>query len=163
MSSRSQPVVDFTDRPEPGPLRRTQDVLQALLGKVTSLVDVALLLETGGYTVTNAAASPGTSIPASQTAVDFADAFIDNVRVIVRGKNSAAGTVVVTVHDTTTDVELCRVSVVDGTEDTFIGTWTRMNATGVDQKVESRCIGNGAFDPVLYAIHFQGRTVAARA
>lgn len=162
MSRRAEPVIQIAERPEPGPLRRVIDLLHALFGKVTALVNVALLLDSAGVTTTDAAASPGTSLGFTRTTVDFADAGIDSVRVIVRAVNSAAGSVVYAVHDVTNNVELCRVTVTGTTITTYAGDWTTIRPTGSDQELEVRAIGDGAFDPVAYAIHLQGRTVAAR-
>lgn len=163
MSRRAEPVVNFTDRPEPGPVRRIMDVLQALLGKVESLVDVTLLHEAAGYTVTNAAGGAGTSLAFSQLSMHFADAGVDNVRVLVRGNNSGGGSVTVTVHDVTNNVELARVTVTGATPATYAGDWTAIRPTGSEQVIEVRVIGNAADDPVLFNVHLQGRTVQARA
>lgn len=165
MARRAEPVVQFTDRPEPGPLRRTQDVLEALLGKIESLVDVLLLFGQGftAYTVTNAALAPGTSLDFGEVAIDFADAGVDQVRLSVSGANSGAGTVIVTAYDKTNSVELCRVSVIGAASQCWIGEWTTIKPTGKDQVVIARVIGNGADDPYFYNIHIQGRTLTARA
>lgn len=163
MSRRAEPVIDFAERPEPGPLRRVMDVLQAVFGKVVSFADVLLLYDNGGITVTNAATDPGTSLADTQVSLHPGDAGVDNVRVVVRGNNSGAGSVVITVHDVTNDVELCRVTVTGTTPTTYAGDWTTITPTGSEQVVEVRCIGDGAVDPVLYRVSIQLRTTQARA
>lgn len=159
---RDKPVVEFAQRPPPGPVKEALDSLSKVLGKVTAIVDVALLLEQGGYVATNAAAAPGSSLTFTRTPIDFADAGIDQTRVVVRGRNSVAGTVTITVHDVTNNVELCRVAVTGAADVTAIGAWTTMRATGLDQEVEVRVIGNGADDPVLLRVSLQGRTLQSR-
>lgn len=163
MSPRPSPVYEFTERATDPVTRRIIDMLHALFGKVTSVVDVLLFSEPAAYTVVNAAATPGTSLGFSHVAVDFADAFIDQVRVVVTGANSGAGSVIVTVHDVTNNVELCRVTVTGAVSATWIGAWTTITPTGSDQEIELRCIGNGADDPFFYNAHCQGRTLQARA
>lgn len=160
---RIHPVINFAERPEPGPVRNIQDVLQALLGKVESLVDVLLLAVPTGYTVLNAAVGLGWPIDVSEVALDFADAGVDQVRLSVSGANSGAGTVIVTAYDKTNSVELCRVSVVGAVSQCWIGEWTTIKPTGLDQVVIARVIGDGAMDPIFFNIHLQGRTLAARA
>lgn len=162
MALRSEPVVNFGERPEVGPLRRVVDVLQALFGKVSAFVDVALLLEAAGFTVTNAAGGAGTALAVTRTIVNFGDAGIDNVRVVVYGNNSGAGSVTVQVYDVSGSTALASVSVTGVTPATTAGSWTTIIPTGTDRECEVRVIGNGADDPVLYTVHLQGRTVQAR-
>lgn len=162
MSLRSEPVTNFGERPEVGPLRRVIDVLQALFGKVSALVDVALLLEMTGYTVTNAANSPGTALAPTRITVNPGDAGIDNLRLMVYGNNSGPGSVTVQCYDVTGSVALCNVTVTGTTPALFTGAWTTITPTGDDRTYEVRVIGDGAVDPVLYAVHLQGRTVQAR-
>lgn len=162
MSLRKDPVTNFGERPEVGPLRRVIDVLQALFGKVTALVDVALLLEVAGFTVTNAAAGAGTTLAVTRVSVNFGDAAIDNVRLTVYGNNSGAGSVTVQCYDVTGSVMLCAVTVTGSSPDLAVGDWTTITPTGTDRTIEVRVIGDGAVDPVFYAVHLQGRTVQAR-
>lgn len=162
MSRRAEPIAPITARVD-GPLKSVIDVWHALFGKVESLVDVLLLFETAGHTVTNAAAGAGTAVAFTRVLVDFADAGVDSVRVMAYGNNSAAGSVIVTVHDVTNNVELCRVTLTDATPAAYAGDWTTIIPTGTEQELEVRVIGDGAFDPVLYNVHLQGRTTQARA
>lgn len=162
MTARKDPVIDIGERPETGPLRRIMDVLHALFGKVTAVVDVALLLEMAGYTVTNAAAAPGTALTPTRTVIDFGDAGIDSVRLIVRAENSTAGSVTVAVYDVTASATLCSLTVTGTTPTTYTGSWTALTPSGSDSEIEVRVTGNGAMDPILYTVHLQGRTVRAR-
>ncbi len=159
---REQPVVDFTERPTDPIVRRILDRLQGVLGRLVACADVALLLATGGYTATNAASGAGTALTFTRTAIDVADSGADQARVVVRGKNSAAGTVTVQVYDVTRAAVVCTVAVVDGTEGTFVGAWASLVAVGGDQEFEVQVVGDGVWDPVLYAVHLQLRTLRAR-
>lgn len=160
---RAEPIIEIAERPPQGPLRRVIDILRALFGKVVSIVDVCLLLVVAGHTVTDAAGGAGTALPTTRTKIDFADAGIDSVRVVVHGQNSGAGSVTVQVYDVTHSVALAQVMVTGAAAVTVDGDWTRLEAMGDDSVIEVRVIGNGADDPVLYAVHFQARTTQARA
>ena len=161
--SRKDPGVDFGLRPEPGPLRRVLDILHALFGKVVSLSVVALLLEVAGHTVTNAATGAGTALTKSRTTIDFQDAGVDSVRLIVRGENSASGSVTVQLYNVTTSAAMATATLTNASEQTDEGSWTVFTPNGGDEEIEVRVIGDGAFDPILYAVHLQMRTVQGRA
>jgi len=163
MTRREGPVLTFPARVPPGSVRDAIDKTGATAGRMVPIADVALLLETAGFTVTNAAVAPGTALPATRTEVDLADAGVDSVRVVVRANNSAAGSVVVTVHDVTNNLELCRVTVTGVTATTYLGAWTRVVPKGGDSEIEVRVIGDGVFDPLLFTVHLQLRTTQARA
>lgn len=160
---RTEPVTDFNVGQPPGPLQLVTDILHALFGRVTSLTIMALLLNEGGYTVTNAASGSGTAITVTRTVVDLADAGIDSLRVLVRGENSATGSVTVQLYNVTTSTALATATVTDATEQTADSGWTRVDPNGGDEELEIRVIGDGAFDPVLYSVQVQMRTVQARA
>ena len=108
--SRKDPVVDFGLRPEPGPLRRVLDILHALFGKVVSLSVVALLLEVAGHTVTNAATGAGTALTTTRTTVDFQDAGVDSVRLVIRAKNSALTDLIIQAYNVTTSATIATAS-----------------------------------------------------
>lgn len=163
MSRRAEPVIDFSERPEPGPVRRIMDVLKALLGKVESFADVLLLHDAAGLTMTNAAAAPGSAVGGSRVLVHFADAGTDQVRLVARAKNSAAGSVTLQLYDVTNSRALCSVTVTGTTETTYAGDYAATLATGAEHELELRVIGDGAFDPVLYRVSAQLRTTQARA
>ena len=160
---RSEPVLSFALRPPDGPVRRIMDVLHALFGKVVSLALVALLLEIGGETVTNAASGAGTALTKTRTTVDFQDAGVDSVRLLVRAENSAVGSVTVQLYNVTTSAAIAAATVTDATEQTADSGWTVFTPAGGDEEIEVRVIGDGVLDPILYAVHLQMRTVQARA
>lgn len=160
---RAESVIDFAVRPPPGDLKRVVDVLQALLGKVESFADVLLFHDQAGFTVTNAAVSPGTAIGGTRVSVHFADAGTDQVRLVARAKNSAAGSVTLQLYDITNSRALCTLTVTDATETTYTGDYAATQATGGEHELELRVIGDGAFDPVLYRVSCQLRTTQARA
>ena len=164
--SRKDPVVDFGLRPEPGPLRSVLDILHALFGKVVSLSVVALLLEVAGHTVTNAATGAGTALTTTRTTVDFQDAGVDSVRLVIRAKNSALTDLIIQAYNVTTSTAIATATIdtTETTEQTVVGAWTVLAPNGGDEEVEVRVISvNGTEDPVLYAVHLQMRTVQARA
>ena len=163
MSRRAEPVIVFTERPEPGPLRRLMDVLQALLGKVVSFADILLVWSEAGTTVTNAAVAPGTTIGGTRVKVHFADTGADQVRLCARAKNSGAGSVTLQFVDVTNTVVLASLTVTGTTETTYVGDYSSTAPTGSEQECELRVIGDGAFDPVLYRVSAQVRTTQARA
>src|SRR5205823_214353 len=113
----------------------------------------------GGYTVVNAVASPGTALTFTRTLVDLADAGCDQARIVVRGNAGAAGTVQVTAYDVTNSRELARVAVVDGTDQTVAGAWTTLTLSGTDHEIEIRVLGNGVLDPVLTRVSLQLRSL----
>lgn len=163
---RSDPVTDFGLRPEAGPLRSLLDILLALFGKVVSLSVVALLLDPSGHTVTNAATGAGTAITVTRTSIDFQDAGIDSVRLVVRAKNSALTDLTFQAYNVTTSTAIATASITatETTEQTATGLWTVLAPNGGDEEIEVRVISaNGSEDPILYAVHLQMRTVQARA
>ena len=161
MTRRIHAVVDLAERVEPGPMRRVMDVLQTVIGKTVSFSTLELLKDLAGYAITNAAAAPGTDIPEARTVVHFGDAGIDQVRVVVRGNNSAAGSVIVQVYRVTGSTTIAAVTVTDATLGTFQGDWTVLKPTGEDEEIGLRVVGDGAFDPVLYRVDLQMRTLRA--
>lgn len=160
--SRKEAVLTFSERVEPGPIRRILDVIERVFAREVSLVDIALLLEAAGFTVVNAAASPGTALTRSRTEVDFQDAGIDSVRLLVRGENSAAGSVTVQAYNVTQGAVMASATILDATEQSAESAWTRFVPAGGDEEIEVRVVGDGAFDPVLYGVRLQGRTTQAR-
>jgi len=159
MTVRTTPVVELLDRVPPGPMRNVIDTLQRTLGKTVSLTTLELVKDLAGYQITDAAVSPGTDIPEARTAINFGDAGVDNVRLVVRGNNSAAGTVTVEVYQVTTDVTIASVEVTDAAQATFQGEWTLFTPDGTDEPVGLRVVGDGAFDPTVYRVELQMRTL----
>lgn len=159
---RTEPIANFDVGQPPGPLQLVTDLLHALFGKVTCLTVVTLLADTVGVTVTNAATGAGTALTTTRTTIDFEDAGVDSVRIIVRGENSGVGDVTVQLYNVTTSAAICTATVTDATEQTADSGWQVFSPNGGDEEVEVRVIGDGAFDPILYSVHLQMRTVQAR-
>lgn len=162
--SRKDRVADF-GRPPPGPLKIVLDILHTLFGKVVSLATVALLLDVSGHTVTNAATGAGTALTTTRTSIDFEDAGIDSVRVVIRAKNSALTDLIIQAYNVTTStaIAVATIDTTETTEQTVEGAWTELAPNGGDEEIEVRVISvNGTEDPILYAIHLQMRTVQAR-
>lgn len=154
-------VVEFASRPPAGDLKTILDTLRAVLGKLEALDDICLLAEATAHIVTNAAVAPGTSLLFTRCKVDFGDAGVDQVRVVVRGNATAAGPVQVTVHDVTNGVELARAALAGAGAATVAGPWTTITPTGLDHEIEVRVIGDGALDPELSRVSLQLRTLKA--
>jgi hypothetical protein len=158
---RTEPVVQFAQRPEPGPVRALMDALQATMGKTASLASVPLLHEATGYTTAAAAGSPGTAVAITRMSVDFADAGIDSVRLVGYGANSGAGSVTLALYDVTNSVTLCTATLTGVANVDIVGAWTTIQPTGSDQVIELRVVGAGE-TPTLYSVQLHGRTVQAR-
>lgn len=161
MTARKSPVVEFAVRPPPGELRTTLDTLRSVLGRLTSLTDVALVLSTAGLVTGAAAGAPGTVVTNVSAGCDFADAGIDQVRLVVYAKNSGAGSVTLAVYDPTAAKTLCTIIVTGTGAAVYFGDWTTIIPTGTDQPLELRVVGAGE-TPTLYAVRMQGRTLQAR-
>jgi hypothetical protein len=154
-------VVEFADRPPTGPLRQVIDTLRSVLGKMVSLADVAMVMEAAGLVTAAAAASPGTSVPVTRVFVDFAEAGVDQVRLVAYGKNSGAGSVTIALYDVTNAVTLATVVLTGVAAATYAGAWVSIKPSGSDQELELRVVGAGE-TPTLYAVHAQMRTLQAR-
>jgi hypothetical protein len=163
MSRRAEPVVNFAERPEPGPVRRIVDVLHALFGKVVSFADVLLLYSATGVTVTNAAGGAGTALTHTRLFLHFADAGADQVRLVARAENSTAGSVTLQLYDVTNARALCTVTVTGVAQTTYAGAYAPTQPTGNEHELELRVVGDGAMDPILYRVSAQLRTTQARA
>jgi len=160
-AERRNIVVEFASRPPAGDLKTVLDTLRAVLGKMVSLCDLLLLASTTAHVVTNAATTPGTSLLFTRCLVDFGDAGVDQVRVVVRGDATAAGPVQVTVHDVSNAKELARVAMTGAGAATRAGPWTTITPTGVDHEIEVRVIGDSVLDPELFRVSLQLRTLKA--
>ena len=159
MTTRTQSVVDLLGVAGDANARKLATRLESVLGKVVSLAPLVLLADVAGVVVTDAAAAPGTDVPEVRSVVNFGDAGIDQVRLVARAKNSAAGSVAVQAYRVTGSTTIASVTVTDGTLATFQGTWTVLRPTGRDEEIGVRVVGDGAFDPTLYRIELQMRTL----
>src|SRR3990172_3234493 len=163
MPRRAEPVAPIGERPEPGPLKRLIDLWEGVFGKVVSFADVLLLHDQTGFTVTDAAGGAGTAVGGTRVFVHFGDTGADQVRLVARAKNSAAGSVTLQLFDVTNSRGLCTVTVTGTTETTYAGAYAATLPTGNEHELELRVVGDGAFDPVLYRVSCQVRTTQARA
>lgn len=136
-------------------------VLEAVLGKMVSFADVALLMEAAGFVTAAAGATPGTSVPVTRVAVDFADAGADQVRLACYAKNSGAGAVTLALYDVTNAKTLATVVVTGVAAAAYVGEWTTITPSGGDQVLELRVVGAGE-TPTVYTLHTQLRTLQAR-
>lgn len=162
--SRKDRVAEF-GRPPPGELKTALDVLHPLFGKVVSLAVVALVLDVAGHTVTNAASGAGTALTTTRTTIDFEDAGIDSVRLVIRAENSALTDLIIQAFNVTTSAAIATATIdtTETTEQTAVGAWTELAPNGGDEEIEVRVISvNGTEDPILYGVHLQMRTVQAR-
>ncbi len=159
---RKEPILDFAARPEPGPLKEVVDVLTRTIGRTVAIGTVPMLTEVGGHVVTDAATTPGTALAFTRTFIDLADAGVDNLRLVVRAKNSVAGSVTVQLYDVTSSVVLCTVVVTGTTETTYAGAWVTVVPGSDDRELELRVVGDGAADPTIYTAQLQMRTTQAR-
>ena len=161
MSGRIQPVLQFAERPPDSALRRILGLLESVFSREIALLVVPFLANAGGLTVTNAAVAPGSAL-GTRTLIDLADAGVDQVRVVLRGNNSTAGSVTVQIYDVTSSMVLCSVVVTGTTVTTYASSWTRYVPVGGDLELEARIVGDGAMDPVLFSVVLQGRTTHVR-
>jgi hypothetical protein len=172
MTSRlGVPVLDFPlpltgqDRA----LSAALDALRASIGRVIALVDIplfywqvpsnVLLDETDGadgYNLTAATVS-GTVIPGATTAVDTADAWLDQVRVVVYGKANTVNATV-QVYDNTNSVVLCTLTLTT-TLGLQTGEWSVITPKAGDRELRLRVIGDGVNTQTLYSAHVQFRTL----
>lgn len=153
---RSQPVVEFTQRFEQGDekLRQIVDTLRATSGKLTPILDVAMLHSNAGLVV---AAGATVTVEGTHSSLDFLDAHVDTVRLIVRGKTAAAGPISLQLYDVTNSVVLATVTVstVNGTN---VGTWTTVADKAGERELALRVVGDGANAQTLYSARFQAYT-----
>jgi hypothetical protein len=151
--SRSQPVVELTQRFDQGDekVRQLIDVVKATSGKLTPILDVGMLHSNAGLVV---AAGATVTVEGTHTSVDFLDAHIDTVRLIVRGKTAAAGPITLQLYDVTNSVALATVTVttVNGTN---VGAWTAVGDKAGEREIALRVVGDGANAQTLYSVHAQ--------
>jgi hypothetical protein len=160
--NRKEPVVVFGERPADAATQRVLDTLGRTIGKLTSLVDVCLLSAPAGHVVTDAASGAGTALTVTRTQLDFADAAIDSVRLVVRGQNSAAGSVVIQVYNVTQSMVMATATITGTSEQIADSGWWVFRPVGGDEVIEVHVQGDDAADPMLFNVHMQGRTVSAQ-
>jgi hypothetical protein len=157
VSRKRGAIVDFPVLAS-GPLAQVVDILRAALGRVVSLGDVCLLADNAGVANVGVAL-PGTTLPNTRTVIDFADAGVDQVRVVAYGmQGHAANVAYVNVWDETNAVELARVQLPQTAAGRAVGDWTKIPLESGDRNLAVRTIGNGADTQTLYNVHLQFRT-----
>jgi len=153
--ARSQPVVEITQRfdEKDEKTRQIADVVKATAGKITPILDTTLLHSTGLIV----AAGATTTIEGTHTSLDFLDANLDTVRLIVRGTTAAAGPITLQLYDVTNGIVLATATVttVNGTN---VGAWTSVTAKPGERELAIQVVGDSANAQTLYAIHMQAYT-----
>jgi hypothetical protein len=157
VSRKRGAIVDFPV-PVTGPLAQVVDILRAAFGRTVSLGNLCLLADNAGVANVGAV-SPGTAVATTRTVADFADAGVDQVRVVGYGmQGHLTNAAYVTVYDTTNTVEIARASLAQNVAGRFTGSWTKLAPESGDRNLEVRTIGNGANTQTLYNVHLQYRT-----
>lgn len=151
--SRSQPVVELTQRfdEKEEKLRQVADVVRTTAGKLTPILDVTMLHSNAGLVV---AAGATVTVEGTHTSLDFLDAHIDTVRLIVRGKTAAAGPITLQLYDVTNATVLATVTIttVNGTN---VGSWTAVGDKAGERELALRVVGDTVNAQTLYSVHAQ--------
>lgn len=139
-------------------LRAILEELRESVGLVTSLACETLVSEEAGVAKTGSAS--GTSLDCSRTAVNFEDARIDDIRLVVWGKTTVAGhtarLIDVTGGGTT---ELARVTLPTTTSGYAEGSWTLIDAIGAgSRQLVLQVWGNASATQTIYHASLQMRT-----
>lgn len=100
------------------------------------------------------AAGATVTVEGTHSALDFLDAHVDTVRLIVRGKTAAAGPITLQLYDVTNAVVLAMVTVsaVNGTN---VGAWTTVGDKAGERELALRVVGDTANAQTLYSVHAQ--------
>ena len=150
---RDQPVLELTQRfdQKDEKVRQLADVLKATSGKLTPIVDVALLHSNAGLVI---AAGATVTVEGTYTSLDFLDANIDSARLIVRGKTAAGGPIAIQLYDVTNSVVLATTTVAAANA-TNVGSWTSVAAKSGERQLAIRVVGDSVNAQTLYSIHAQ--------
>ena len=132
--------------------------LKGAVGLASSFVDVCLVSAESGIAKTGAVA--GTVVTASRTAVNFEDARIDQVRLVVYGNSTTTGHSArikdVTGGGTTI---LCTVTLASSAGYAE-GEWTLIDSIGTgSRQLVLEVVGNASATQTLYHASLQGRTL----
>lgn len=154
--SRTQPVIELTQRfdQKDEKVRQLADVVKRTAGKLTPIMDVALLHSNAGLAV---AAGGTVTVEGTHTSLDFLDANLDTARLIVRGKTAAAGPITLQLYDVTNSVAIATVTVttVNGTN---VGAWTSIVPVASERELALRVVGDSANAQTLYSARAQFNT-----
>ena len=139
-------------------MRAILEELRDAVGLASSLVSVTLVSEETGIAKTGG--SGGTSIEASRAQLDFEDARVDEVRVVVNGKTTTAGHTVRVVDVTGGgSTVLCTVTLPTTTQGYAAGAWTLIDRIGSGTRsLVLQAVGNGSATQTVYYAALQGRT-----
>lgn len=138
-------------------LRAIFEELRGAVGLASSLVSVALVRAEAGTAKTGA--TTGTVLVQSQTAVDFEDARVDQVRVVGWGASTASGHTV-RVVDVATSGVLCTADLPLTTAAAIDGAWTMLpTGLGGSRRIRAEVVGNAAATQTVFALSLQGRTM----
>lgn len=155
-NKRTAPVVEFPFNIHDPDLGNVTDILKVALGFVTSLVTLALLLSNTGIVFT-AVGGAGTTVLSGVTSIDFEDALIDDVRLILYGSHSTGFQSKATIYDVTDSKQLASVDL-PAVAGLVVGEWTKISASAGDHQLELRLIGDGADGQTIYNVTLQCRT-----
>lgn len=143
-------------------LRPVLEELREAVGLASSLAVVTLLSANAGVATVGAAG--GTTIPGSRTALDFEDARIDELRLVVYGNTTAAATARV-VDLTSGTTALCTVTLPVGASAHANGAWTVVDSLGGGTRnLGLQVLGNGAATQTIYhaALHIRTRRLVRK-
>lgn len=139
-------------------LRAVLDELRESVGLATSFASVTLVSAESGVAKTGA--TTGTSLDCSRTSIDFEDARVDEVRLVVWGKTTTASHTARLMDVTGAAVELARVTLPTTTSAYAVGDWTlidRVVGAGT-RSVVLQAWGNASATQTIYHAALQMRT-----
>jgi len=140
-------------------LRAILEELRESVGLASSLVDVCLVATEAG--VGKVGAASGTVLDCSRCQVDFEDARIDQVRLVVWG-NTTVATHTARVVDVTGggSTVLCTVTLPTTTSAYAAGSWTLIDRIGAGTRsLVLQVVGNAAATQTIFHAALQGRTL----
>jgi len=155
-------VITFQSNPTDPQVQVLKDELQRTVGRISSLVDICLFFSVTGL-VGNTVASAATIAPPTQLKVDFADAGLDFVRILVvatgTGNNPSAN-----IYNVTTGQVICSVPVGGSAEALTTGQWVSYTPHGGDETIGfSFTNGSAGSESVtLWSVHLQAATLNAK-
>lgn len=154
--SRTQPVIELTQRFEQKDekVRQLADIVKRTAGKLTPIMDVSMLHSNAGLVV---AAGATVTVEGTHTSLDFLDANLDTVRLVVRGKTAAAGPITLQLYDLTNSVVLATVTVTT-TLATQVGAWTNISPVAGERELAIKVVGDSANAQTLYSARAQFNT-----
>lgn len=153
--SRPAPIVEFHGRGIRSPMESLIPTLRAILGRLTSLVELALLSVPAGYAV---AAGATTSLPGTKRLLNTADANLNQARLLVEGM-TAAGTVTAQLYDLTASAVLASVTLTNVNQLHDSG-WVVVGLFNSDHQIEARIVGDSVNAQTIYGVSAHFRTTS---